>query len=168
MSQQSAPLEQPTGRVANIILVDARGHLLLQERDEHPALHPDCWSLCGGAVEEGETSIAGALRELAEETALEPDGGLEIWEDIREWPSVVEIGRNESEWFVWVGPTAATDADVVCGEGRQIVFVDPARLDSMALSPVAAEVLPRLLASDAYPGLVEAAKALPPYAAGPR
>ena len=36
---------------------------------------------------------------------------------------------------VYTGATTVTDDDVVCGEGRQIVFVEPARRDRAAPDP---------------------------------
>ena len=40
------------------------------------------------------------------------------------------------------------------GEGRQIVFVDPARLDELDLAATTAYFLPRFLASSTYRALV--------------
>ena len=57
-----------TKRIAAAVLVDARGRLLLQERDELAPVNPDQWSLVGGAIEPGETDLEAAVRELAEET----------------------------------------------------------------------------------------------------
>ena len=55
----------PAHRFGSVILVDPRGWLLLQERDEHPVIDPECWGFCGGHLEPGEEPLAGALRELA-------------------------------------------------------------------------------------------------------
>ena len=41
-------------RIAAVVLVDSRGWLLLQERDEHAPVDPDLWSMVGGGVDEGE------------------------------------------------------------------------------------------------------------------
>ena len=51
-----------------VALVDPRGWLLLQERDEHAPVDPDRWSLVGGGVEAGETLAAAASRELTVST----------------------------------------------------------------------------------------------------
>ena len=41
-------------RFASVLLVDRRGWLLLQERDEHPVIDPEKWGFVGGHVEDGE------------------------------------------------------------------------------------------------------------------
>ena len=57
-------------RFASIVLVDRRGWLLLQERDEHPVIDPECWGFVGGHVDDGEDADDAAYRELEEETGL--------------------------------------------------------------------------------------------------
>ena len=71
-------------RFAGVLLVDRRGWVLLQERDEHPAIDPEKWSLCGGHLEDGEAYDTGASRELEEETGvrLGPDE-LTLFREIR-------------------------------------------------------------------------------------
>ena len=49
---------------AGVVLVDRRGWILLQERDEYPAIDPEKWGLVGGHVEDGEDFEAAAYREL--------------------------------------------------------------------------------------------------------
>ncbi len=134
-------------RLAVVVLVDRRGWLLLQERDEHAPVAPDKWGLVGGHVDPGEDFESAVYRELAEETGLTWHSGLEPWFDgVPPVSSPDERGHHR----VWVGATALTDADIVVGEGRQIVFVDPDRLEDLDLSQAAAYLLPRLLESPMY------------------
>lgn len=134
-------------RLAVVVLVDRRGWLLLQERDEHAPVAPDKWGLVGGHVDPGEDFESAVYRELAEETGLAWDRGLEPWYDgVPAVASLTERGHHR----VWVGAADLTDADIVVGEGRQIVFVDPGRLDELDLSQAAAYLLPRLLESPLY------------------
>ena len=51
-------------------------------------------------------------------------------------------------------PTRLTDADIVVGEGRQIVFVAPDDVPALDLATSSRELLPRLLASDEYAALL--------------
>lgn len=139
-------------RFASVLLVDPRGWLLLQERDEHPVIDPERWGLPGGHVEEGEDVLAAAHRELEEETGLRPlPGALWPWREL----AVFHEGYGSTDpVHVHVGATAVTDGDVECHEGRRIVFVDPATLAELPLSALAEQALPLLLADPAYAALV--------------
>src|SRR6476469_5778002 len=53
-----------------VTLVDPRGRVLMQERDEHAPVWPEMWFFPGGGLDEGESPVAGAVRELAEETGV--------------------------------------------------------------------------------------------------
>lgn len=146
---------------AGVLLVDPRGWVLLQERDEHPVIDPECWGLPGGHLDppedEAEAFEAAAYRELAEETGLRlPPGSLELWRDDRVWH---EAYRSLDRMQVWAGGTAVTDDDIVVGEGRRIVFVDPAEVPLLPLTGSARLFVPRFLESETYRRLVDAARA---------
>jgi len=130
---------------ASVALVDARGWLLMQERDEHPVIDPECWGFPGGSVEDGESYEQAAYRELAEETGVELGGGLELFEAFTFFSPV--CGTDDAcELYV-----AATDlSEVECHEGRQMVFVDPQVAGGLPLTLSAQYALPRLLASPVY------------------
>lgn len=70
MSAITAPEEKRNGTVS-ILIEDGQGRVLLQLRDEKPSIpYPGCWSTLGGSIEEGETPLEAARRELEEETGL--------------------------------------------------------------------------------------------------
>jgi len=140
-------------RFASVLLVDSRGWVLLQERDEHPLIDPDRWGLVGGHVDDGEEFEPAAYRELAEETGVVlPAGSLSLWLDT----TIFHVATGTDDIVqVWVAATELTDADIVVGEGRQIVFVEPARALALDLAASAARILPEFLDSDDYRNLVK-------------
>src|SRR4051812_3443413 len=145
------PCAERSCDVVGAFLVDARGWVLLQERDEHAPAAPDQWGVVGGHVDPGEDWPAAMDRELAEETGLMLDRGvLSLWYDGWHAPDSKTSPSLRDHWQLWVGRVDLTDADIVCGEGRQIVFVDPDRLRDLDLAESTAVFLPRFLASPAY------------------
>lgn len=138
--------------LASVLLVDSRGWVLLQERDDDAPTAANQWGLVGGHVEAGEGWDAALHRELQEETGLRVDSSLELWFDevVQHTPKVST--HLADRWRIWVARVDLTDDDITLGEGRQIVFVDPEKITdgSLELSGGATYVLPRFLKSDAY------------------
>ena len=62
-------------------------------------------------------------------------------------------GQETRRYTVWIGETRLTDAEIVVGEGRQIVFVHPDDIAALDLSHSSAHYLPQFLASPEYAAL---------------
>ena len=136
---------------AAVILVDRRGWVLLQERDERPLIAPEKWAFCGGHLEPGEDPLAGAVRELEEETEvrISPDElQLLAVHDVHH----AETGTDD-KLHLYTAGVDLTDADIVCHEGRQIVFVDPAKAPDLDLSDSARIGLTPFLGSPQHAAL---------------
>lgn len=146
-------------RFATVVLVDADGRVLLQERDEHAPIDPDRWGFVGGHVDPGEDDEQAAYRELAEEAGVHlAPGTLTLWREALVWHD--HYGSHDPVQ-VWTAPTALTDADLVCGEGRQVCFVPADRVPHLPLTGSATLLLPALLADPAYDDLRTAARTHP-------
>lgn len=156
LGENDTPCSESNCRLASALLVDARGWVLLQERDEKALVAPNQWGLVGGHLDDGEGWEEALYRELAEETGLRLDGRLELWFDevVQHSPKV--SSHLADRWQIWVGRVDVTDDDIVVGEGRRIVFVDPARVTdgTLDLAASAVHVLPAFLASQKYQELL--------------
>jgi 8-oxo-dGTP diphosphatase len=146
-----------TGRLfASIALVDPRGWLLMQERDEHPVIDPEKWGFPGGHVEPGESPEHAAYRELKEETGLVvPPGGLA---PVARIDLVHPDSPHVDTVHLFAGQTTATDEDIRLGEGRRMTFVAPSSARDLDLGQGASLLLPDFLASAAYRALVAEAQ----------
>jgi 8-oxo-dGTP diphosphatase len=138
-------------RLAVLLLVDSRGWVLLQERDEDAPRAANQWGMVGGHVEDGEDFEPAAYRELAEETGIElPSGALTLWRD----DEYTYPDGHRGRYRIYVARVELTDADIVVGEGRQIVFVEPDRILGLDLAGSSRHFVPDFLASDLYVSLV--------------
>lgn len=134
-------------RIAVCYLVDARGHVLLQHRDEHAPRAAEQWGMVGGHVEDDEDPDAAVHRELLEETGVRTGpGGLELWQET----GFTYSDGHHGDYRVYAGRVDLTDDDIVLGEGRAIVFVEPAVAVTLDLAESNAHFLPLFLDSDLY------------------
>lgn len=120
--------------------------VLLVERDGEP--YAGSWALPGGFVGEEEDAETAAWRELAEETGVElTPAELELFHHL----DLRELGHEHpGAMAVYAAATDLTDDDIVLGEGRQIVFVEPDAVATLDLSDSAARIVPSFLESDLY------------------
>lgn len=139
-------------RIAVAFLVDARGHVLLQHRDEHAPRAANQWGMVGGHVEDGEDYDSAMRREILEETGIEVGpGDIELWQATEFCYS----DGHRSDYRVYAGRVDLTDDDIVLGEGRAIVFVDPDETLGLDLAESSVHFLPLFLSSDLYRRLRE-------------
>ena len=107
-----------TDRVGAVLVLREDGAALLQLRDDKPGLrNAGLWVPPGGHVDEGETMIECARRELREETDYDAPGLnylLEADDTVDGWPPYLLVFF----WCMYDGRQP-----VVCREGQALKFV---------------------------------------------
>lgn len=147
-NESLTPEHEIERRVACVLLVDARGWLLLQLRSMDALVAPGQWAMPGGGIEPGEQPEQAARRELLEETGLAVAGPLALfWQGLR--PASSGSGALV-EYHIYCARTDARQQDVVLGEGDAMEFTPPERVSSLDLSMSARFLLPLFLASAEY------------------
>jgi 8-oxo-dGTP pyrophosphatase MutT (NUDIX family) len=151
------PRSVPRKLSAGVILVDREGRVLLQHRDDDPAImYPGHWGITGGAGLPGETPEQIARREVEEETGLV----LDKIEAFRAYytPAAPATGRGRAaakradyELYLFHAPCETPAEEMVCGEGTELRFFAPHELPGLDVAYNHREVLTDFFASPAYP-----------------
>ncbi len=128
------------------LLVNRRGDLLLQLRDDKPGIaNPGCWGLPGGAVEPGERPADAFAREMFEEIGCCPEfyalyGSFAVR---RGGPPVAHI---------YAGLLDRPAESLTVGEGQGFAFWPPGALPQ-PLTPLIDRLVEGFVASDVYRNL---------------
>ena len=107
--------------VASIILLNREGKFILQKRDDKPGIrNPGMLSVWGGAVEGDEKPVEAAVREVREETNLQPEGGDVHY--LREYRRDYKVGDKQVVNHVFIiKDVDERTLEVYEGQGYQVV-----------------------------------------------
>lgn len=126
-------MSEPVLQIAGVFIEDNAGRLVLQLRDDIPTIsHPGHWSIWGGRVEEGESPIEAAAREVREELTL----NVQV-EALRFVTSGVSI-TPAREWyaFFWKANDAVDHAIVTEGQKMGRFTLDEIKTGTLEGRPV--------------------------------
>jgi 8-oxo-dGTP diphosphatase len=145
-NRSTVPVQSPAAAVG-VLLVRPDGSLLMQHRDARAPIGPNQWAFVAGALEPSELPSDAALRELREETGIQPETELELY-FCGDRPR--SVGDGTTKWHVYYAATNLTDSDVIVGEGREIRFVTPSELSTLKLTVSAQYFVSQFLGSTEY------------------
>ena len=141
---------------AGIILVDPEGRVLMQLRDDNPAImFPGHWGLTGGAGHAGETPEQTARREVVEETGLtlgkiEPFRAYYFQETRAGARSGAPKLSADYELYLFHAPCTTPSGEMVCGEGRELRFFSPEEVTEIDVAYNHRDVLDDFFGSPTY------------------
>lgn len=139
-----------------VILMDARGRVLLQQRDDDiPPAGYGRWTVPGGRREGEETPRQTALREFAEETGLKLER-LRFW---RVASSATFPGQLASTLPVFFADDPVDEAAIEVNEGLDFRFWAPGEALALLMNPWTRDLLEAFFASDQYRGTLAAKRA---------
>jgi 8-oxo-dGTP diphosphatase len=99
------------GEGAMALVVSPEGIVLHLRDDKSWIPHPGCWSLFGGAVEDGETPDQATVRELRKELHLRLSGCRPLWR-------VVDTEGDGRLLTIFEASTSMLPGDMVLTEGQ--------------------------------------------------
>jgi NDP-sugar pyrophosphorylase family protein len=125
-------LSKTSGEGVSAILINSRGQVLLQQRDDNPAIrYPGHWSLFGGTIEDGESAVIAVAREVQEEIDF----------DMKNFGLFREFVQNNKREFAFVGELSAELNELTLSEGQGMNVFYPSQLPELLIRPDDKETL---------------------------
>ncbi len=119
-------LRTTNGQGVSAILINSHGQLLLQQRDDNPAIrYPGHWSLFGGTIEDNESPADAVAREVKEEIDFE----------MRNFGLFREFVQNNKREFAFAGELTAALDELTLSEGQGMKFFHPSELKQLQIRP---------------------------------
>ena len=130
--EQRQGLSTTSGQGVSAILINSRGQVLLQQRDDNPAIrYPGHWSLFGGTIECGESAPEAVAREVKEEIDFE----------MKNFGLFREFVQNNKREFAFVGELSAELHELTLSEGQAMNLFAPSELPDLLIRPDDKETL---------------------------
>jgi 8-oxo-dGTP diphosphatase len=144
------PLDLSDRHGAAVVVIDALGRVLLQQRDDMtPPEGFGRWAIPGGGAEPGESARMAAIREIAEETAIQLDS-VTYFGSIHVAPHDESRASGALVIHLFWSRSDHPEADIVVGEGIAFRFWTPAEVRTLPMNPNGRHWLARFLSSEVF------------------
>lgn len=141
----------PMKEIAQILLFDRSGRLLIYLRDDKPEIpFANCWDFFGGHVEPGETPEQALVRELREELAVE----LTSFQLFRHYQCLTGDAYPNVK-HIYYGQLDRLAADLVLYEGQRLAAIDRDERFGLMFANVLGEILENFIDSGLWPASVD-------------
>jgi 8-oxo-dGTP diphosphatase len=138
-------MESPRQLAAGVLLINRRGEVLLQLRDDIPTIrYPNVWGLVGGHVEPGETVEEALVRETEEEVG-ETIASYDYFDAFESAYEGVVLDVH-----VYAAPLDAPAESLTITEGQRVEYFSPEAVMRLDLVPWLRRMLPNFFASPLY------------------
>ncbi|MBC8412881.1 MAG: NUDIX domain-containing protein [Nitrospira sp.] len=124
-------------QVAQIILENPRGELLIYKRDNNPDIpYPGHWDLIGGHLEEGETPEQALVREVMEEIGIE----LAEYTFFKKYDVFVgDVWQNIK--YIYTAKIDIPLQDLTLYEGEKLMYVSRAEICNINFANILKDIV---------------------------
>jgi 8-oxo-dGTP diphosphatase len=139
-------------KIAQVLLFDRRGRLLIYLRDDKPEIpFPNHWDFFGGHVEEGEKPEEALIREVKEELGFYLQG----YDFFREY--VCHEGDDaypNIKYLYWAKIDKAAE-DLALYEGQRLLSITPEQRNNLRFANILGQILDDFVRSGLWPRAVD-------------
>jgi 8-oxo-dGTP diphosphatase len=137
--------------IAQILLFDRRGRLLIYLRDDKPEIpFPNHWDLFGGHLEAGETPEQALLRELREEL----DISLTEWQFFRRFDCPAGDAYPNIKYIYWAMLAEEPEA-LTLHEGQSLRSITMAERKTIRFANILRNIVDEFIAAGLWPRAVD-------------
>jgi 8-oxo-dGTP diphosphatase len=134
-------------QIAQVLLFDRAGQLLIYLRDDNPAIpFPNHWDLFGGHLEKGETPEQALLREVKEEIGIE----LKAWQPFRRFDCAEGDAYPNVKHIYWA-TIDKSPAELTLYEGQKLRSITMAERKQIKFANILGAVIDAFVDAGLWP-----------------